>query len=493
MSLDYWMHLLQEKRKQTPFQEYLKTLISWAPLAFYKNKGLISIYPPNTWRVQIIDRELFEKERHNITKYGKEYDFSLGFFENFQNLFISIPLPNLLHVWNNENCDYVDTAVNSKDSYLSFVVAWDCSNVQYSFMVRENSTDVLNSAYVIINNASVFQSLSVINSFQIFFSRYISNSNNIWFSSNLVWCSECIFCYDMENISYAIKNTVFEKTEYFRQKQIILQEKDKYQLYFDSVSKIGAIQASKNCTWSSILASDNLANAYFVNNLVVWNNIMFAWSLADGGNCYDIFMAGKWTKHCYWVVNFGGNPEHIYCSLGIGFSFYMFYCMFCDNCSFCFGCIGLINKQYCVFNIQYSKEQWNELVEKIFSSIEKAGLLGEYFPATMNPFYFNDTFAFLFGDFEKELMKQQWFLWRDDIMKTDIPIDVEIVSFSDLEKYEFLNIEGKYYIDPIILTKTIQDTSGNFFKVTRMEYDFLVKYELPLPREHYLTRLKSLF
>lgn len=78
-------------------------------------------------------------------------------------------------------------------------------------------------------------------------------------------------------------------------------------------------------------------------------------------------------------------------------------------------------------------------------------------------------------------------------MKTDIPIDVEIVSFSDLEKYEFLNIEGKYYIDPIILTKTIQDTSGNFFKVTRMEYDFLVKYELPLPREHYLTRLKSLF
>jgi hypothetical protein len=43
------------------------------------------------------------------------------------------------------------------------------------------------------------------------------------------------------------------------------------------------------------------------------------------------------------------------------------------------------------------------LAEQIFASMEADGTLGEFFPATMNPFYFNDTLAYLIDDsFTKE-------------------------------------------------------------------------------------------
>lgn len=505
MALQDWKNIIQEKRKNTPFQEYLKELVSWAPLSFFKNNWLVSMYPPNTGRVHIQKREKFDNNRDSLVKYGKEYDFTKTFFENFSELFLSIELPNLYHVGKTENCDFVDTAVNSKNSYLSIVVAWECENVHYSFMVREYSSDVLNSTYVIKNNSIIYWCSWVVNSFQIFYSRFISNSHNIWFSSNLVGCGECLFCDNLENVTYAINNRLYEKQEYFLEKEKILKEKQYFDMYFQKVSKVGNIHASKNCTGSSILASENVENGYFVNNMVNSRNVMFAGSETDWGECYDIFIGGKGTKNNYWVVNFWWFPENVYCSSHVWFSSQIYYSMFCSDCMFCFWCIWLINKQYCIFNTQYTKEDWEKMVERIFEKMSKEPhpnallarngetALWAFFPWWMNPFYFNDSFAYLFWDFEKETVVKEWFLWREEGVKIDIPAWIEMVSAQELDKYEWFNEAGKWYIDESILSKAIQDYEGNYYKITQMEYDFLVKYWLPLPRIHYLHRLKSLF
>lgn len=492
-TLRHWQDKIKEKRKQTSFQEYMRTFLSWSPTGFYRNGDFISIYPSNTGRVSIQKRQDFDASRDDVIKTGRDYDFSKTFFENFQSLLLDVKLPNLYHVGNNENCDFVDTAVNSKDSYLSFIVAWDCSDVQYSFMVRENSTNVLNSSYVVTNNSSVYSSSAVTNSMNIFYSRYISNSNNIWFSSNLVGCRECLFCEWLENVSYAIENKTYPKEEYFEKKKKLLNQKEKFDMYFTKVSKIWAIHASKNCSGSSIMASENIQNGYFVNNMMNGRNVMFAGSESDGGNCYDVFAGWKWTKDCYGVVNFWWMPENIYCSYNIGFGSDIYYSMFLDDCSFCFGCVGLLNKQYCIFNKQYTKEQWYKKIDQIFMQMEEEGMLGEYFSAELNPFYFNDTFAQLFGRFQKGEVIKNGFLWRDEPIKVDIPAGVEIVSFEDVSTYQWYNSKGVWNIDKTILQKAIKDSEGNYYKITSSEYDFLVKHELPIPTNHYLKRLQSLF
>jgi len=40
-----------------------------------------------------------------------------------------------------------------------------------------------------------------------------------------------------------------------------------------------------------------------------------------------------------------------------------YYLIDCRNCMNCFGCINLVNKQYCIFNQQYTKEKYQEFID----------------------------------------------------------------------------------------------------------------------------------
>jgi hypothetical protein len=47
----------------------------------------------------------------------------------------------------------------------------------------------------------------------------------------------------------------------------------------------------------------------------------------------------------------------------------LIYCFNCDSSSNCFGCIGLRGKSYCIFNVQYTKEEYEGIVAKIIAKM----------------------------------------------------------------------------------------------------------------------------
>lgn len=59
-------------------------------------------------------------------------------------------------------------------------------------------------------------------------------------------------------------------------------------------------------------------------------------------NCYDL----KWSIHCF-------NSRE---------SAFLYNCR---NCSNCFGCVGLDHKQYCIWNVQYSKEEYEARMKEL--------------------------------------------------------------------------------------------------------------------------------
>ena len=71
----------------------------------------------------------------------------------------------------------------------------------------------------------------------------------------------------------------------------------------------------------------------------------------------------------------------------------MFYCDACQGCKHCFGCVGLTRKEYCVFNKQYTKEAYEEIVPKIIDHMIQTGERGEFFPIELSPFAYNETEA----------------------------------------------------------------------------------------------------
>ena len=112
----------------------------------------------------------------------------------------------------------------------------------------------------------------------------------------------------------------------------------------------------------------------------------------------------------------------------------------------------------------------------------------------MNPFYFNDTAAYLIDpSFTKEEVEKAGYLRRDEPIKVDIPADAELVKTSELDQYEGYDENGKRHIDEAILKKVIIDEQGNVRRIVNMEYVFLMKHALPLPRKHWLERMKENF
>jgi hypothetical protein len=367
------------------------------------------------------------------------------------------------------------------------------------------------------NSEIVFNSIWIIKSFKIFYSRYISDSNNVWFSSNLIGCSECIFCDNLHNKKYCIQNKEFDKESYFKEKEFILAKKNEFSSYFEALEKRGRNFWSSDINGNFIIYSENVENGVMVYQVKNGKNIILSWYNYGMENIYTSLFS--WAKsECYGWIWCWLMAEKVYNSFWISGGQNIFYSYACSwGCSFLIWCIWLQNKHYCILNKEYSKEEWYDLADKIFTTMEKDGILWDFFPWDMNPFYFNDTLAYLLWNFDKTSLQEKWYLWRDEKIKVDIPEGAEIVyschseldseslrnksfnlkkdpeinsGWQKLDDYQGFDENWVWQINPEILNKVIIDKNWNYYRIIKQEYDFLMKYGLPLPEIHWLERIK---
>ncbi|MDD2487525.1 MAG: hypothetical protein PHS92_04090 [Candidatus Gracilibacteria bacterium] len=481
-TLDKWEVIIKEKRKRTSFMVFLKEIVSLWPLVLNKKDGIISRYPDSSRIRGTIDDRKFFDEMESTSDSLQCYDFSKDFFGNYKLLLNETYFPNLLHI-SSENSDYSDVVAWSKNIYLSFVVM-ESENVLYSYGVKDNSRNILNSVVVNKQSENIYMCSGISKSFNIFYSKYIEDSSDIWFCDNLIGCHDCIFCNDLENKSFFIGNAEFSKADFLKEKENILNQKDKFSDWYDVLNKRGENIGSIGINGNRIMNSTNIENGCFVDGVKNGRNLVMVGGKGLFSDCYDVYDSGTGDdSHDLYGLSGGGMGNNQYnCITSLGS--YLYYCNFCWECSFCLGCIGLKNKMYCILNKQYSKDEWFEMADKIFFQMDEAGILGDFFPGDMNPFYFNDTVASILGDFTKEEVIKDGFLWREGKINVDIPENSDVINFTDL------NLEN---LDESILEKVIRDNNGNYYKIVKMEYEFLKKYDLPLPGMHWLDRIRSGF
>lgn len=491
MDIKQWQDIIKNKRKQTTFHDYVRDLASWLPLVLHKNNGMISRFPETDRIKPVIDFNDFDNNVDSLLDHGIEYDFDQDFFHNFQKLFKSINLWNLNNFANNENASFSDAVYNGKNVYLCSTVISGCENILYSLSVKDHCKEVLNSMMIFDNCEIIYKSRWVMKSFKIFYSNYIYNSNNIWFSSNLNGCSECLFCDGLDNQSYCINNQQLEKDEYLKQKKEILSKKELFLNYYVKVNQIGNNIGSKNSRWNFNLYSEDIIDGHYTYQVKWWKNLILVWWENGDEDMYDCFTAGSLRATDFYGVMWAGiNADNVYCSCHIDGCSNIYYSYKLWSCSYCLGCIGLKNKQYCILNKQYSREERYKLANKILEQMNNNWLLWEFFPWWLNPMYFNDTCAAVIKDFEKKEILDKWFLWHDGEVKVDVPSWADVISIADLDNYQELE-NNEWKIDSEIMKKVVADDKWNYYRIVKMEYDFLMKYWLPLPRQHWMDRIKE--
>lgn len=113
---------IQEKRKSTPWREFVMELCSWYPLVMYKTDGLLSRYPQQERKLQVV---LPKQHSELIDDNDKIFEeIGADFFQSFQQLFSRVPLSSFFSLYKTiENCEYADIVGNSKNAYLSWNVS----------------------------------------------------------------------------------------------------------------------------------------------------------------------------------------------------------------------------------------------------------------------------------------------------------------------------------------------------------------------------------
>ncbi len=483
---------MQQARKNTPWREFVKEIGSRLPVVYHRVNNITSRYPKSDRIKWVVVMKDFELLVNDVSEENLSENKEAFFFDRFSILWKETRLPWMLDYLWNENCTYGDAVAWSKNVYLTYWgINW-CENVLYSHLIKDNSKNIINCVMVRDSSENIYFCTWVLKGFNIFYSKFINNCSNIWFSSNLNGCSNCLFCNWLENRSYCIQNKQYTKEEYNQKTFEVLQKKGDFDTYYEELNITWKNISSPNSKGNFILFSENIQNWDLVYRVRNWRNVFLTGGEEWCTNIRDTITWGSPSCHdIYWVMWTGLFSQYIYNSVNIAGGSNIYYSYFLTNCSYCLGCIWLKNKQFCILNKQYTKEERFAKANEIFAQMDDEGTLWKFFPWSMNPFYFNDTAAYLIDDsFTKEEVEAEGYMRRDEPIKVDIPEWVQTVKNTELDQYEWFDAEWTRTINDEILKKVILDEKWNAYRVIPMELEFLRKHGLPLPRLHRLERIK---
>ena len=126
-----------------------------------------------------------------------------------------------------------------------------------------------------------------------------------------------------------------------------------------------------------------------------------------------------------------------------------------------FGCIALNRGKYCILNKQYTQEEYEALLPKIISHMGKTGEWGEFFPASLSPWAYNETVAQEYMPITREEAIAKNYKWKEKDQREykpssykvqdgirDVPDSIvnEILACADCGKnYRLIPAEVKLY------------------------------------------------
>ena len=444
-------------------------------------KDIVSIYSADV-PYPIYEPEAWYGDSWEGLDYGMDFDFDRPFFPQFMELFGKVP-KMATHVMNNENSPYVNQCWYQKNAYLCFDSGF-CEDCMYSYVIY-HSKNVLDSSFT--RECEI--SYHLIDSQKCYGSAYLQDCNgcyDAYFSYDCRGCNNIAFCSNLRKKEYHIFNKPVSKeewNEFMREfKEGSWEKFKKYEADFKEKVLMKAIHKADHNVNVENVSGDYLVNVKNAKDCYVAGESedIYRCTRLDERckDCYDVDHAAILELGYEGYSNAGHNIKYGVMSLHSNDLEY-FHTMI--SCKDCFGCCGLKNRKYCIFNKQYSKEEYGELKAKIVEHMKKTGEYGQFFPVGDSCHEYNLTCAHeRFPMTRDEVLAKGW-KWRDRDHKEYQPQTCEVP-----DKIADVN-EG--ICDEILAC----EVTGKNFKIIPQEFKFYKKLGLPIPRccpdQRHLDRL----
>ncbi len=426
-------------------------------------ENIISVYSPDK-KYKVYEQNFWWSDKWNPLDYGKDFDSSKSFFEQFWDLLKEVPKAWIINK-NSINSEYTNICANNKDSYL-LIESSDNESCFYSYWIQ-NSKNCIDCSFS-SKCENCYNIDNCFNCYKLFNSKDCNQCN---FSDYLQNCINCEFCFDCQNLDwkkYFIKNIEYSKKDYFEEIKKINSEK------IILNNKSNQIKNSPKCSWNYILNSNNCEKCFHTQDSSDCKNSNHIWRNAK--NIFDCDTVWMNSELIYESINVAIDSfKNLFCNRcwTVNNSFYSDNC---DNSSNLFWCVWLKNKKYCILNKQYSKQEYEKLVPKIIEKMWTDEEWWEFFPANLSPFWYNETVAKEYFPLSKEEILEQNFNYSE--YESPSPKVEKIISASKLP-------ENILDIPDDILNWAIEcETSKKPFRIIKPELEFYRKHNLEIPKKH---------
>jgi hypothetical protein len=437
-------------------------------------KQIISIFSDDK-PITVYDQKAWWSDKWDALSYGLDFDFNRSFFEQFDALLKRVPQMNVIGE-NNENSDYCNLTANCKNCYLVF----ESSNNEdclYGYW-QQKSKDCCDVSF----SHECERCYELDNCYGCYDLRFSRNCTNCFSSSFLldcIGCKNCLFCVNLRQKEYCIFNKQVTKEEYEKKLKEIRSgsyaaveaaQKEFEAFCLSQVHRhMQAVQA-EDCTGDYIQESQHCYECFHAHLAEDCAYAEHVWR--NSKNNMDVSTVGRDAELIYESINTGIGAFHdLFCNQCWSGTSELLYCSNCFSSKNCLGCIGLVKKQYCIFNKQYSKEDYEILAAKIIEHMRDLGEWGEFFPATFSPFGYNETVA-----------QEQFPLSEQEAVKLKLKWHEEDENNQYLGKSAELT-DSIAEVDEAITKEILRCTqSGKLFKIIPQELAFYKSMNLPLPR-----------
>ncbi len=441
---------------------------------------IFSTYSPSS-KIKIFEHSYWWSDEWDPKSFSKEYDFNTNFFEQFYDLLYSVPLCDR-SIKSCVESDYSNNATNIKNAYLCFN-AKNSENVCYGFHFSGSHDCV--DFYQTKDSRLCYETFSVVDSERMFWCSNCSQCYNLWFSDNCRNCTDCFGCVNLRNKKYCIFNKQYTKEEYENEVKKLydgsfscLQEILKKVKIFEKQFPVQYYHGKHNVnvTGDYIFKSNNTFDCFEIHNV---DNAKFSQFIRHSKDVYDFSCWGISSELIYESVSCGESSQNLkFCYECWPTSHDLEYCVDCHSSSYCFGCVSLKKGKYCIFNKQYSKDEYFELRSRIIEQMNKMPYIsknkqiykyGEFFPTELSPFNYEECSA---SDYfpSNELIKVPT-NYKIEITPQELP-EISIQA-DDSIVYKVIECQDK---------QSCNHRCVGAFKITDIELNFYKRFSIPIPR-----------
>ncbi len=476
----------------------LRRLTAYSKRVLYKRKcdlceeAKFSMYHPDSPQ-KIYCNECWWSDKWDSSQYARDYDFSKPFFTQFKELLDQVPWMGLgVHSPTIINSPYTNCATELRNCYLVFFADFVEDSYYCDFI--HHSKDCFDT--YIVQGERAYESVNLTKCSNAYYCIDCDDSYNIYLSKNLVGCSDCFGCVNLRKKQYCIFNEQYIKEEYAQKLKELnigsrrsLVELEKKFVEFCKSFPVKYMHGRHNVDVTGDYTENSKNSAYvFDSENVEDSKYCVTLYMQPSRDCYDYCFYGNNATQLYECVKSGGDANNLKFSNGCFPAVRnLTYCSYVISSSDCFGCIGMRNKQYCILNKQYTKEEYEVLVPKIIEQMKTMPYTsatghsyqyGEFFPTEFSPFTYNETIAQEFFPLTKEAAVAQGYGWRDSEDKK-----YTISKTGDAVPDSMAEVDNSILNDVIGCDDggTCNHACTKAFKIVPQELNFHKTANVPLP------------